>query len=62
MVEESGVQPAVAGLPERILVTSAIETLPAGSPGPGGAVPSWDLSVNYVPILFPNLQTPLCLP
>jgi FtsP/CotA-like multicopper oxidase with cupredoxin domain len=53
------VQPAVAGLPERILIIRD-QTLPAGSPGPGGGVPSWDASVNYVPILYPNF-TPATL-
>ena len=27
----------------------------AGSPTPGGNVPSWDLSLNYVPISYPSL-------
>jgi FtsP/CotA-like multicopper oxidase with cupredoxin domain len=53
------VQPAVAGLPQRILLIRD-QNLPAGSPPPGGGVPSWDVSVNYVPILFPNL-TPAVL-
>ncbi|HTS29443.1 MAG TPA: multicopper oxidase domain-containing protein [Bryobacteraceae bacterium] len=49
------VQPAVAGLPERILIIRD-QVLPANSPPPGGAVPAWDLSVNYVPILYPKFQ------
>jgi FtsP/CotA-like multicopper oxidase with cupredoxin domain len=44
-------QPAVAGMPQRILVVR--DQIVAGSPAPGGAVPSWDLSVNYVPIAYP---------
>jgi FtsP/CotA-like multicopper oxidase with cupredoxin domain len=50
------VQPAVAGLPERIFVVRD-QLLPVGDPpesAPGGPVPGWDLSVNYVPILYPN--------
>lgn len=54
------VQPAVAGLPERILIIRD-QVLPGTPPTPGGAVPSWDVSVNYVPILFPVL-TPAVLP
>jgi FtsP/CotA-like multicopper oxidase with cupredoxin domain len=46
------VQPAVAGLPERVLFVRD-QTIP-GAPTPGGNVPSWDVSLNYVPILFPN--------
>jgi FtsP/CotA-like multicopper oxidase with cupredoxin domain len=46
------IQPAVAGLPERVLIVRD-QTVP-GSPVPGGAVPSWDVSLNYVPILYPN--------
>jgi FtsP/CotA-like multicopper oxidase with cupredoxin domain len=49
------VQPAVAGLPQQIFIVRD-QVLPAGSPGPGGSVPSWDVSVNYVPVLYPNLQ------
>lgn len=50
------VQPAVAGLPTQILVLRD-QLLPVGSPpesAPGGPVPGWDLSVNYVPILYPK--------
>lgn len=47
------IQPAVAGMPQRVLVIRD-QVLPANSPAPGGSVPSWDVSVNYVPILFPN--------
>jgi FtsP/CotA-like multicopper oxidase with cupredoxin domain len=45
------VQPAVAGLSERILFIRD-QTIP-GAPMPGGNVPSWDVSLNYVPILYP---------
>lgn len=46
-------QPAVAGLPERVLVVRDQNV--AGQPMPGGAVPSWDLTLNYVPIAYPAL-------
>jgi FtsP/CotA-like multicopper oxidase with cupredoxin domain len=44
-------QPAVAGIPQRILMVR--DQSVAGTPAPGGNVPSWDLSVNYVPIAYP---------
>ena len=46
------IQPAVAGLPERVLIVRD-QTIPNG-PMPGGGVPSWDVSLNYVPVLYPN--------
>ncbi len=48
------VQPAVAGLRQRVLVIRDQNV--AGNPNPGGPnnVPSWDLSLNYVPIAFPD--------
>jgi FtsP/CotA-like multicopper oxidase with cupredoxin domain len=49
------VQPAVAGLPERILLIR--DQTVAGTPAPGGAVPSWDVTLNYVPIAYPA-ETP----
>jgi FtsP/CotA-like multicopper oxidase with cupredoxin domain len=45
------VNPAVAGLPQQLLI---IRDNPVpGSPTPGGRIPSWDLSLNYVPIAYP---------
>ena len=41
-------QPAVAGLPERVLVVR--DQPVAGEPTPGGIIPSWDVTLNYVPI------------
>ena len=43
-------QPAVAGLKQRILLVrdQTISVLP------GGNAPSWDISLNYVPILYPK--------
>jgi FtsP/CotA-like multicopper oxidase with cupredoxin domain len=49
------IQPAVGGLPERILIVR--DQVVAGAPTPGGAVPSWDVTLNYVPIAFPA-ETP----
>jgi FtsP/CotA-like multicopper oxidase with cupredoxin domain len=46
-------QPAVAGLPERLLVVR--DQIVAGNLMPGGAVPAWDLTLNYVPIAYPAL-------
>jgi FtsP/CotA-like multicopper oxidase with cupredoxin domain len=48
------IQPAVAGLPERILIVR--DQPVAGNPTPGGAIPSWDVSLNYVPIPYPSYQ------
>jgi FtsP/CotA-like multicopper oxidase with cupredoxin domain len=44
--------PAVARLPARVLLIRD-QTIPNGAP-PGGKVPSWDLSLNYVPISYPQ--------
>jgi FtsP/CotA-like multicopper oxidase with cupredoxin domain len=49
------IQPAVTGLPERVLMIR--DQTVAGAPMPGGTVPSWDISLNYVPISFPA-ETP----
>jgi FtsP/CotA-like multicopper oxidase with cupredoxin domain len=46
-------QPAVAGLRHRVLMIRDQNV--AGNPSPGGAVPSWDLTLNHVPIAFPAL-------
>ena len=52
-------QPDVAGLPERVLVVR--DQTVAGDPTPGGEIPSWDLSLNYVPISYPD-EVPAILP
>jgi FtsP/CotA-like multicopper oxidase with cupredoxin domain len=49
------IQPAVAGLPERELIIR--DQVVAGNLTPGGKVPAWDVSLNYVPIAYPA-QTP----
>ena len=43
-------QPAVAGLPERVLIVR--DQTVANQPMPGGPVPAWDLTLNYVPIAY----------
>jgi FtsP/CotA-like multicopper oxidase with cupredoxin domain len=53
------VNPAVAGLRERVMMIRD-NPIP-GSPTPGGAVPSWDISVNYIPIPYPS-YTPAVIP
>jgi FtsP/CotA-like multicopper oxidase with cupredoxin domain len=52
-------QPAVAGLPERTLIVR--DQMVAGDPPPGGAVPTSDVTLNYVPIAYPAL-TPAVIP
>jgi FtsP/CotA-like multicopper oxidase with cupredoxin domain len=46
-------QPAVAGLPQRVFVIRDQNV--AGNPMPGGPVPSWDVTINYIPIPYPAL-------
>jgi FtsP/CotA-like multicopper oxidase with cupredoxin domain len=50
------IQPAVAGLAQQVLIVRD-QQLPAGSPTPGGSVPSWDLTLNNIPISYPQ-ETP----
>jgi FtsP/CotA-like multicopper oxidase with cupredoxin domain len=55
LIEVEGIanlQPIVAGLPERFLSVrdQAETTLPVK----GKTVPSWDISLNYVPVSYPN--------
>ena len=52
------VQRAVAGLRHRVLVIR--DQTVAGSPAPGGTVPSWDLTLNNIPIAYPDF-TPAIL-
>jgi FtsP/CotA-like multicopper oxidase with cupredoxin domain len=47
------IQPAVSGLADRLLLIRDQNV--AGNPKPGGAVPSWDVTLNYVPIPYPAL-------
>src|ERR1700712_4882191 len=46
-------QPSLARLPARVLTIR--DQVVAGNPTPGGAVPSWDVSLNYVPISYPAM-------
>ena len=46
------VNPAVAGLPAHTLIVR--DNLVPGGPPPGGAIPSWDVSVNYIPVPWPT--------
>jgi FtsP/CotA-like multicopper oxidase with cupredoxin domain len=56
----ASLQPAVAGLPERVLVVR--DQLVAGSPDPGGLIPAWDLTLNYVPIPYVSTPQPGFIP
>jgi FtsP/CotA-like multicopper oxidase with cupredoxin domain len=49
------VQPAVSGLRQRILMVRD-QNVP-GTPPPQGNVPSWDVTLNYVPITSPTNPT-----
>ena len=53
------VNPIVAGLPERTLIIR--DNLVPGNPTPGGAIPSWDISLNYIPVPYPSF-TPAVVP
>jgi FtsP/CotA-like multicopper oxidase with cupredoxin domain len=46
-------QPAVGDVPERVLVVR--DQIVAGNLSPGGPVPAWDLTLNYIPIAYPAL-------
>jgi FtsP/CotA-like multicopper oxidase with cupredoxin domain len=46
-------QPAVAGLPERLLIIRDQPLLNGGAPDEGPQ-PNWDVNVNYVPVPFPE--------
>jgi FtsP/CotA-like multicopper oxidase with cupredoxin domain len=45
------VNPELSGLPQQVLIIR--DNLVPGNPTPGGSIPSWDVSVNYVPIPSP---------
>ena len=45
-------EPAVAGLPERVLVIR--DQTVAANPQPDTVVPAWDISLNYVPVPYPS--------
>jgi FtsP/CotA-like multicopper oxidase with cupredoxin domain len=56
----ANLQPAVTGLPERVLVVR--DQPVAGSPSPGGIIPAWDVSLNYVPIPYVSTPQPGFIP
>jgi FtsP/CotA-like multicopper oxidase with cupredoxin domain len=45
------INPEVAGLPQQVLIIR--DNLVPGNPTPGGNIPSWDVSLNYVPVPCP---------
>jgi FtsP/CotA-like multicopper oxidase with cupredoxin domain len=47
------IQPAVAGLPERLIIIRDQPLLNSGAPD-DGPMPNWDVNVNYVPVPFPG--------
>jgi FtsP/CotA-like multicopper oxidase with cupredoxin domain len=50
---------SVAGLPERVMIVR--DNLVPGNPTPGGSIPSWDISLNYIPVPYPDF-TPAVVP
>lgn len=54
------VQPAVSGLRQRILMVRD-QNVP-GNPAPGGNIPSWDVSLNYITITSPTSTNPNFVP
>ena len=53
-------QPAVIGLRQRVLIIR--DQTVAGNPDPGGLIPAWDLTLNYVPIPYTATPTPGYIP
>jgi len=49
------IQPAVTGLPQRLLLMRD-QLTPCGDNCPEDA-PAWDMSLNYVPVLYPQFKT-----
>jgi FtsP/CotA-like multicopper oxidase with cupredoxin domain len=45
------INPEVAGLPQQVLIVR--DNLVPGNPTPAGNIPSWDISLNYVPVPSP---------
>ena len=46
------INPEVAGLPQQVLLIR--DNLVPGNPDPGGNIPSWDISLNCVPVPSPG--------
>ncbi len=49
-------QPKVAGLPERVFVIRDQPLPESAMTGDENLIPAWDISLNYVPILYPSYQ------
>jgi len=50
------VQPAVVGLPQRVIIIRDQPLLNSGAPDEG-PMPNWDININYVPVPFPAFPT-----
>ncbi|HVN30254.1 MAG TPA: multicopper oxidase domain-containing protein [Candidatus Binataceae bacterium] len=50
------VQPKVAGLPTRVLVIRDQPVPDSAMTGDPAQIPAWDVSLNYVPVLYPAYQ------
>ncbi|HVU20668.1 MAG TPA: multicopper oxidase domain-containing protein [Rhizomicrobium sp.] len=53
------IQQGVVGLPQRILILRDMPLIDQGAvitPTPPGPVPFWDLSLNYVPVIYPQYR------
>jgi len=62
VIEVEGIanlQPAVSGLPERILVIRDQLLDNTAAQKPAGFPPTWDISLNYVPIVYPDYVAPI---
>jgi FtsP/CotA-like multicopper oxidase with cupredoxin domain len=62
VIEVEGIanlQPAVSGLPERILVIRDQLVQSAKARPPAGTPPTWDVSLNYVPVIYPDYVAPV---
>jgi FtsP/CotA-like multicopper oxidase with cupredoxin domain len=49
--------PAIASLPSRIILLRDQQRIGPEAPGP--AVPTWDISANFVPVVYPDNKTAL---
>ena len=50
------VEPKVAGLPERVFVIRDQPVPASAMTGDPNLIPAWDISLNYIPILYPSYQ------
>jgi len=59
----ANIQPAVTNLPEQILIIRDMNrTNTPGTDQQVGPIPAWDISLNYVPIIYAPAQTPVYTP